>query len=237
MKPAAPVHALKRKAKLLARSSGIPLHAALDRIAAEEGFTSWSLLAATIASTISSRRILARLHHGDLVLLGARPGQGKTLLGLELAAEAAKAGHRAVFFTLEYTRKDIAGRLEAIGVDPDRLGGRCTFDVSDRISADYIMHALADAPRGTVAVIDYLQILDQRRENADLGSQVRALKSFAARRGVTFVLLSQIDRSYDPAHKPCPGLADVRLPNPLDLALFDKACFLNAGKMRFEEAA
>ena len=48
------------------------------------------------------------------------------------------------------------------------------------------------------------------------------------------VLISQIDRSYDPSKKPFPGLDDVRLPNPLDLKLFDKACFVHDGEMRFQ---
>lgn len=237
MKLTAPIHHLKRKAKLLARSSGIPLHSALDSIAAKEGFRNWSMLAAKVGRTMDPRQILARLDHGDLVLLGARPGHGKTRLGLELAAEAARSGRRAVFFTLEYSRKDIADHLGGIGVKPDGLGGRLAFDVSDGISADHIVQALPDAKPGTFAVIDYLQILDQRREKADLDSQVKALKAFAAPRGITLVFLSQIDRSYDPVRKPCPDLDDVRLPNPLDLALFDKACFLNAGTMRLVEAA
>lgn len=233
----APIYLLKRKAKLLARSSGIPLHSALHHVAGKEGFASWSLLAAPFGATISARGLLARLARGDLDLLGARPGQGKTLLSLELSAEAAESGRRSFFFTLEYSGKDIAQSLARIGLDIGELGGRFAFDNSDRISADHIVHALAYAPRGTLAVIDYLQILDQRRENADLSTQVRTLKSFAAARGAIGVLLSQIDRSYDPVRKLCPDLDDVRLPNPLDLALFDKACLLNAGSMRFVEAA
>jgi hypothetical protein len=46
------------------------------------------------------------------------------------------------------------------------------------------------------------------------------------------VTLCQSHNSYDPASEPCPELADVRLPNALDLALFDKACFLNRAKMQ-----
>ncbi|RWX70261.1 DNA helicase, partial [Mesorhizobium sp. M2A.F.Ca.ET.039.01.1.1] len=38
---------------------------------------------------------------------------------------------------------------------------------------------------------------------------------------------------YDPARRPFPDIGDIRLPNPLDLSLFDKACFLNKGEIRF----
>lgn len=66
--------------------------------------------------------------------------------------------------------------------------------------------------------------------------QVRTLKAFARDSGVVLVFISQIDRSYDPAKKPVPDISDIRLPNPLDLSLFSKTCFLNRGEIRFEAA-
>ena len=44
MNLSAPINELKRKAKLLRRSEGIPLNQALARIAKEEGYASWGLL-------------------------------------------------------------------------------------------------------------------------------------------------------------------------------------------------
>jgi replicative DNA helicase len=173
----------------------------------------------------------------SLVLVGARPGQGKTLMSLELAVEAMKSGHRAAFFSLEYTERDVLDRLRAIGVDPVQFDKLFEVDCSDAISADYVVKQMAAAPRGTVVVIDYLQLLDQRRENPDLTIQVRALKSFARDKGLIVVFISQIDRSYDPSLKPCPDLDDVRLPNPLDLKLFDKTCFLNKDEVQFRIAS
>ena len=66
-------------------------------------------------------------------------------------------------------------------------------------------------------VVDYLQLLDQKRGDPELMVQVRALQSFARDRGLIIVFISQIDRSYDPSMKSCPISGDVRLPNPLDL--------------------
>ena len=237
MKLSAPLYHLKRKAKLLSRAEKIPLHEALDRIAEREGFSGWSLLAAKMTATAPAGKLFARLAPGDLVLVGARPGQGKTLMSLELAVEAMKSGSRGVFFTLEYTETEMLERFRAIGMERDNFTGLFEFDSSNDISADYIIKRLAAAPRATLVVVDYLQLLDQKRENPELMVQVRALRSFARDRGLIFVFISQIDRAYDPLKKPCPGLEDVRLPNPLDLSLFTKTCFLNNGEVQFRAAS
>jgi len=233
----APIHQLKRKARLLSRAERIPLHAALDRIAGDEGYRSWSLLAAKQPGMTSVRALWPLLEPGDLVLIAGRPGQGKTLASLALLAEAMRSGRRGVFLTLEYTPADVLSRLRAIKIEPGEFTGLFDCDCSDAISADYIVARLAEAPRGTVAVIDYLQLLDQRRETPELALQVRTLKAFARERGLIFVFISQIDRAYEGSGKPFPEIADVRLPNPLDLTLFDKACFVNRGEARFRAAA
>jgi hypothetical protein len=234
MKLSAPIYFLKRKAKLLAREHAIPLHDALDRIASQEGYGGWSLLAARHAGSSPAAKLFMELMQGDLLLVGARPGVGKTLMALELAIEAMKAGHPGVFFTLEYTQKDILNRFDALGVKPAQFANQFTLDCSDAISADYIMATLQSAPSGTLVVIDYLQLLDQRRESPALAEQVAALKAFARDRGLVIVFISQIDRTYDPSKKPYPDMKDVRLPNPLDLTLFDKTCFLGNGGGRLQ---
>ena len=234
MKLSAPLYHLKRKAKLLSRAENIQLHAALDRVARQEGFGGWSLLAAKMTASAPAEKLFARLAPGDLVLVGARPGHGKTLFSLELAVGAMKSGRRGAFFTLEYTEEHMVDRFRAIGADPMDFDGLFAFENSDAICADYIVASLETAPGGTLVVVDYLQLLDQKRENPALDIQVRELKSFARARGLILVFISQIDRSYDALKKPFPDMGDVRLPNPLDLKLFDKACFLNDGEVRFQ---
>jgi len=228
MKLSAPIFHLKRHAKRLARDEGIDLHVALERIATGEGFGSWSLLAARYAASSPAARLYAGLRSGDMLLIGARPGRGKTLLALEIAAEAVSHGRSGLFFTFEYTEAEVRERLSTLGIEPSRAGPSLAIDCSDGICADYIIAKSPSAGPGSVVVIDYLQLLDQKREHPPLAEQVAALKAFAEEGRLAIVLLSQIDRSYDPALKPVPDIADVRLPNAVDLALFTRTHFLGS---------
>ena len=103
----APIYVLKRKAKLLARGNDIALHHALDKVAIEEGFSSWSHLVFSSENENPAREILSQREAGDLALIGARPGHGKTLLGLELTAKASERGRKGYFFSLEILERDI----------------------------------------------------------------------------------------------------------------------------------
>ena len=79
MRLSVPIYQLKRRAKLLARDEKVPLHEAQDRIAREEGYFAWSALSSRMATNWRASALLPRLSNGDMLLLGARPGHGKTL--------------------------------------------------------------------------------------------------------------------------------------------------------------
>jgi replicative DNA helicase len=237
MKLSAPIYRLKRKARMLSRQAGIPHHEALDRVAREEGFRAWSLLAGQLAENRTGQRLSSELRRGDLVVVAARPGQGKTLLSLQIAVEAMNAGQRSVFFSLACNKIDVGDYFAAIGENPAQFADKFDFDDSDEICAEYMIRQLQPAAPGTVVIVDYLQSLDQKRTNADLMEQVQALKAFAVDRGLILLFISQVHRHYDSARNPVPGLDDIRLPNPLDLGLFDKACFLHGDQLEFAAIA
>lgn len=227
----APIFQLKRRSKLLARDANIPLHEAQDRIAQKEGFRSWSMLSSRAASQSMPAPLLQRLVAGDMLLIGARPGHGKTMLGLRLLIDAAQEGRRAVLFSLEYTEGEAIHHMQSLGATehPPEIV------TSDDISAGFIIEHLTGSPRGTVAVIDYLQALDQQRTKPALDEQVKSLSRFAKASGVVFAFISQIDRSFNTALNALPGVSDIRFPNAVPVGLFSKACFLHAGKMRVRE--
>lgn len=227
-----PIYQLRRRAKLMARQQSIPLHEALNRVAREEGFAAWSLLAARTGTSPPIPDILPGLVDGELILLAARPGQGKTRVALRLLLDAIREGRRGVLFSLDFTAEE--ARKHFLSIDRKSHANMPEIVTSDEISAEFIVRHLLGSPPGTVAVVDYLQILDQQRAKPPLSDQMRILREFARDTGIVLCFISQIDRSFDPRQKPVPTLSDIRLPNPIPTGIFTKACFLHAGRAQLE---
>lgn len=237
MKLSAPIFQLKRRAKLMARNDSVSLNEALDQIAQGEGFARWSLLSASMSSGPLSETILSRLEDGDLLLLAGRPGHGKTKLGLQLLIDAARDGRKALLFTLEFTEQQARKHLRALEGDGASVVDGIQVYTSDEISADYIIQHMSGLEPGTIAVIDYLQLLDQQRSKPKLSEQIQTLGDFARRNGAVLGFISQIDRSFEAGDKRLPDIHDIRLPNFVDLGLFSKACFLHDGEAQLQDVA
>lgn len=236
MKLSAPIYILKQQAKAVSRRDKVRLNVALDQVAAREGFNAWSHLASVWQREDTSRSVYEQFLPGDLILVGSRPGQGKTLLSMGLAVEAMTRGHRATFFTLEYTAADVNQLFEALGRNLKEFKGKWLLDTSDDISAEHIARRIAGEPPGTLVVVDYLQLLDQRRDKPSLDMQVRELKALAHQSQSMVICISQIAREYTLTSRAYPSMQDVRMPNPVDLSIFDKACFIQDGKMQLHLA-
>src|SRR3546814_20206650 len=84
----------------------------------------------------------------------------------------------------------------------DDTGNALVIDTSDAICADYIIERVGHGRDNSVVVVDYLQLLDQRRRNPELAVQVKTLAGFASTASTIIVAISQIDRSFDMAGRP-----------------------------------
>lgn len=230
MKTSLSLYQLKRRAKCLAQAHHIPLHEALDRVARHEGYSRWSLLVSK-HPRLSVPEIFSRLNDHDMVILGARPGHGKTLLGIRLLLDAIQAGRKGIYFTLECTEQETEKRIRTLAGNLHCAALLPTVVTSEKISASFMIDYLKHFPRGSVILIDYLQLLDQQRHKPALSAQLRELRAYAEETDSIIAFISQIDRTYQPETRPVPDLQDLRLPNPIDLRLFTKAFFLHAGKL------
>lgn len=235
MKLSAPIHVLKSQAKKLKTERSIPLNEALDLIANDEGFNSWSLLQSKAKERLptQSNEILSYLNEGDLILIASRPGLGKTTFTLKLLHQAMKEKRESFFFSLEYTHRDVAMKMASIDESIGYHNPLLKFDFSDEISAEYIIKKTKESIKsGSVIGIDYLQLLDQKRTNPEIQEQVNDLKTYAKDKGCIIIFISQVDRKFEYVEKE-PSLRDIRLPNPIDLNIFNKVIFLENDKKSF----
>ena len=184
-------------------------------------------------------RMLGGARPGQLIVLAAATGVGKTALGLQFARTWAESGHPVAIFSLEMPRQQLQERLLAsiAGVSLNGLTRRSTpntdelekvIAAKDRL-ADLPMHIcdatsltpakLADTARLLrdqsgikMLVIDYLQLLDfERRENrnVEVAGVTRAVKTLALEMNVPILLLSQLNRD-STREKRRPRLHDLR---------------------------
>lgn len=79
-------------------------------------------------------RLMGGLRPSDLVLLGARPGEGKTSLALNVTLDAALRGARVLVFSLEMSLRQIGIRLlfSHARVDARPLAERGIYSADDR---------------------------------------------------------------------------------------------------------
>src|SRR3546814_20829444 len=105
---------------------------------------------------------------------------------------------------LEETESSISKRLQGLGFDMDDTGNALVIDKSDAICADYIIERVGHGQDNSVVVVDYLQLLDQRRRNPELAVQAKTHSAFPRTQSTITIPQSKID---PPSHldaKPLP---------------------------------
>lgn len=176
---------------------------------------------------------------GDLVIVGARPGVGKTSFCLNLGANIAKKSKKAVcMFSLEMSAEQLVSRLLAAEgmVDSYRMrSGKLENDDWEKIAnaastlseteiyIDDTTGVNVTAMKGKLrriknlglVIVDYLQLMETEKKRKD-GSRVnevaeitRGLKIMGKELGVPIIVCSQLSRGTD-KEKKRPVLSDLR---------------------------
>ncbi len=180
------------------------------------------------------------LNKSDLIIIGARPGMGKTSFCLNIARNiAVNSGKTVCFFSLEMTRDQLAQRMlsnEAcikseklrtgeltqedfvnLGIASERLGkAPIYFDETSGITVPEIkakvrrMNGACD-----VVIIDYLGLLrsSERKENRvqEVSDITRNLKIMAKELNIPVICCAQLNRGTESkGSSHIPALSDLR---------------------------
>lgn len=175
---------------------------------------------------------------GQLVVVGAQTGMGKTSLMLRFALEAAKKGTRVLFFSLEMTAREIRERIYAQeakvpltairrgSVDehwkalsevaekvrrlPLLLSGRRGMSAKD-ITAE-VRRRTSEEPIGMV-VVDYLQLVKtdaSKQRYEQVGEIARSLKVLAGELRCVVITGAQLSRRVEERPDKRPLKSDLR---------------------------
>ena len=177
---------------------------------------------------------------GDLIILAARPGMGKSAFAGAVSDHAASRGEGVAFFSLEMSRESLVLRqaIARARVSSERVrSGRLKVDEFERLGGAFtdlarIPWAIDDTATTTVlemrskcrrmqardglglVVVDYLQLMGhaERAENRNLevAAFTRGLKGLAKELKVPVMALSQLSRGLESRSDKRPMLSDLR---------------------------
>lgn len=184
--------------------------------------------------------LLGGLQPGNLIVLAARPGHGKTALAVSVALLAARRGDAALVVSLEMTVDDLALRLLSIASDIDHK--RICQDRLDEVERDRLADAqneltqiplwiqdrvplrLTDITANVrvavrrhglqLVIVDYLQLIEPADRKVIREQQVaemsRSLKTLAKSAGIPVLCLAQLNRAVELRDDKRPRLSDLR---------------------------
>ena len=184
-------------------------------------------------------KITTGLNKSDLIILGARPGMGKTSFALNIARNVAvQSGKTVCFFSLEMTRDQLAQRMlsSEAGIKSEKLRtGDLTpdewtrlaqagehlskaniyFDETSNITVPEMKAKLRRMKKVDLVVIDYLGLMKsaEKKENRvnEVSDITRNLKIMAKDIGVPVIACAQLSRGTETKGKSHrPALADLR---------------------------
>ena len=183
-------------------------------------------------------RVLAGMGKSDLVLIGARPGMGKTSFALNIATNVAQAtGKKVCIFSLEMSAEQLVNRMisseamvdsyalrtgelkpeewENIAQASARLSG-CDILIDDTSGTTVtgMKGKLRRVDNLGLVIIDYLQLMtsDKRIDNRvqEVGDISRNLKIMAKEWMVPIICCAQLSRGPESRTDKKPMLSDLR---------------------------
>lgn len=176
-------------------------------------------------------------HRSDLILIGARPGMGKTSFALNVARNMAVKGRKTVFFSLEMSNEQLAQRIistearivsnkfrtgDISDADWDKIGmalehlvnAELYFDDTANITVPEMKARIRRMKGVECVVIDYLQLMSDPRYKdnrvQEISKITRDLKLMAKDLNIPVITCSQLSRNTAKTSDHRPQLTDLR---------------------------
>lgn len=179
-------------------------------------------------------------HPANLIVIGARPGNGKSALALTIAKNVAKRGQTVGVFSLEMTAEELGiralaseSRVDSHRMQSGNIGERDYGRISQALGT---LHSLPlhidDSPFLTafdvrtrarklkvehgldLIIVDYAQLLGSTKKyesrTLELGDASRMLKGISKELAIPVIALSQLSRKVDDRQDKRPVLSDLR---------------------------
>ena len=176
------------------------------------------------------------LHEGELTIIGARPGVGKTTFSLQIAERIAEKGKNVVYVSLEMSEEQVIqkllakkarvnsrkirnGNLESQEIDKIGLACAKISDLSMHIltkintiqQIEIVARRMKNKEKLDLLVIDYLQLVKSignfKSREQEVADISRTLKLMSLELEIPIIALCQLNRN---ASKNEPTLADIR---------------------------
>ncbi len=184
-------------------------------------------------------KMITGLNKSDLIILGARPGMGKTAFALNIARNVAvNSGKTVCFFSLEMTRDQLAQRMlsSEAGIKSEKLRtgeldadewtrlaqagdnlskANIYFDETSAITVPEMKAKLRRMKQVDLVVIDYLGLMKSAKNTENRVQEVseitRNLKIMAKELKVPVIACAQLSRGTEAKGKSHkPALSDLR---------------------------
>jgi len=179
--------------------------------------------------------IIPSIEPGELMILAARPGVGKSALAALIARNVAFLGGKVLFFSLEMPHVQLTTRILAMtsGVSLPALRGHRDMSEAEKdtvfrtlntelsqlpihycdrrgITAEQVA---SESRRPSLVVVDYLQLLRADRggdnRNYQIGAMTKTLRNVAGEIGSPMIVLAQMNRQSESESRE-PKLSDLR---------------------------
>lgn len=182
--------------------------------------------------------MLGGLEGGDMIIIGARPGVGKSALVTQITSNFAEQGKRIGFYNLEMKEKQVYERFvvsqSGIGLTRLRRAKKFLGDEKERFDkANEILEkkdsivittgskAVSEIRSESrhmkydIIIIDYLQLLKTDKEYrgnryAEVGAISKAIKALAMELNIPIIALSQLNRVSEARDTKEPTMAELR---------------------------